>query len=777
MLAGKRPELRRVRSGLVSKSVAGIFCKAESNATDRSKPKRRLPVLAIFLTLITIFDFSVSAQENSPTSFDNFAKSAAAAREAGDSEEAIRDYRSAVAIRADWQEGWWYLGILQYNANHFSDAIPALKKVVELNPNLSPAWSLLGLCEFETREYENSLEHLQKGQDLGSDTDPEITRVSKYHLGLLLVRNGKFDRAVTVFSAAFGDQPPAQVKTAMGLALLRVPLLPEEVDPTKDALVTAAGETAALMLQGDSAKTMDSFGGLLKEYPNIPYLHHAFAVFLATTGRNEEALLEEQQELRASPKSALPYLEINSLELRQGHLQKALEAAQKAVPLDPNNSATHRALAKTLDALGQKSKAAAEYRALDSLPPEKPVREARLLEMYGSQANVSQALSTQTSSVTPDFSDISQEAAASLGIEKSDNAIQIYQRALQLHPEWDEGWWKVGMLSYSAGDYRGAIAALKVCAQRSFGGGTTWAVLGLSEFEIKDYDNALIHLERGHELGMSGSAESVQLATYRLAILLNQKGQFEKANPLLDLVANSSTLAKESQFALGMNLLRIPLMPEQVETSKRELVLAAGEIAALLQESKYDEALPKFKTLLRNYPAVSFLHYAYGTALADLSQYDEAESQLRQEITISPGTELPYIRLAEIALKTRRPADALPLAQRAVQLKEDSAEAHYLLGRSLLESGQDEKAVHELENAARMSPDSPEVHFNLAKAYARTNLTQKAEDERATFTRLNAEAEQKRSQSGSQSYSGSHENIDISHSGAVVNQPEQGARY
>ncbi len=53
------------------------------------------------------------------------------------------------------------------------------------------------------------------------------------------------------------------------------------------------------------------------------------------------------------------------------------------------------------------------------------------------------------------------------------------------------------------------------------------------------------------------------------------------------------------------------------------------------------------------------------------------------------------------------------------------------------------------------------MHFNLAKAYAKANLPEKAEQERADFARLNALAEQQRSQHVNQSYSGSHEQNDV----------------
>src|SRR5580693_5524760 len=154
-----------------------------------------------------------SAQVIESQNFDNVAKAATAALQAGDTSEAIRDYRRAVEIRGDWEEGWWYLGTLQYDADRFVEAIPPLEKVVELDPANGPAWNFLGLCEFEIRDYEKSLKHLQKGQELvpadDPQNDPEISRVAKYHLALLLNRNGEFEKASAMLASAFGGQPPA----------------------------------------------------------------------------------------------------------------------------------------------------------------------------------------------------------------------------------------------------------------------------------------------------------------------------------------------------------------------------------------------------------------------------------------------------------------------------------------------------------------------------------------------------------------------------------------
>jgi predicted Zn-dependent protease len=145
------------------------------------------------------------------------------------------------------------------------------------------------------------------------------------------------------------------------------------------------------------------------------------------------------------------------------------------------------------------------------------------------------------------------------------------------------------------------------------------------------------------------------------------------------------------------------------------------------------------------------LHYAYATGLASLSQYDEATAQLRDEIRISPRSELPYVLLASIALRKRDAAAALTPATRAVELAPRSAKAHYVLGRAYLETGEVQKAVTELETANRINPASPEVHFSLAKAYAKSKQPGKAANEREEFVRLNALAEKERGAAGNPS--------------------------
>jgi len=671
-------------------------------------------LLQRFAALLTVF-LSTSvfhqayAQDKRPDDFQSLARTAAAARDQNNAVEAIHSYQEALRLQPDWQEGLWNLGVLEYEQDHYAKAIPAFQRLTQLAAQAGPAWNFLGLCEYETKAYDNALQHLSKGKELGGVDDPELLRVVKYHLALLLIRDGNFDDALATLRTLISQGPagvPAQITTALGLATLRVPLLPEQVDASKEALLQEAGNAEAALLQGQTASALTGFEALLHKYPDVPYVHLAYGSALFNAVKCEQAAAQ----------------------------------AQKEIELAPRSSTAHDLLAKSLEAAGHREQARNEAALAEKLRSQESAAEERIVERY----------------------------AIRVGAQSAANfASSPGQRGDAL--------WNQAMASYSGHRYAEAMADLKQWVERTPNSGTAWAVMGLSEFELKDYDNALIHLQRGQQVGLSGNFESVQLARYRLAILLLRRSRFENAETLLMSVAGKGPLAEEVRFALGLSLLRMQMLPEEVESAKKPLVAATGEIAELLKDSKYDEAFPKFEVLIKQYPSVPFLHYVYGTALATLSRYDEAEGQFHHETMLSPASALPYLQLASVKLKRHRAGEALPSAQKATQLAPDSAEAHYVLGRTYLELGNDKLAITELEQAAKIEPESPQIHFNLAKAYAKANVASKAEEQREIFTRLNALAEQQRSLQGNQSY-GAHNAADSTFSPADVtkaNKPDQ----
>jgi tetratricopeptide (TPR) repeat protein len=623
--------------------------------------------LSLIFSKADAFAVTPIASPQQPTEdFDSVVHSATAAREAGRPAEAIELYQKAVALRPEWAEGWWYLGTLLYDADRFRQAIPALQKVSEFAPQVPDVFNFLGLCEFETGEYDSALQHLQEGH--AAKGDPQVARVASYHLALLLNRAGQPGQALDTLSHDFlQGTPPDQVVFAFGLALLRVPLLPTEVDPSKEAMIHSVGQLGVLVAQGHADQALDPFAKLVQLNPNTPYLRSAYSVALEAAGHHQEALAQEK--------------------------------------LDPSTTLSSAKNAKN-----------------------------PLISLY----------------------------ANSLGRARFGLTLDSSQRDITPAASGPDSAWREAGELFSQGRYAEAIPPLKSWLATKNQDGTAWAMLGLSEFETKDYDSALLHLQKGAALGFGGSPDAVRRARYTHALLLIRDGQFDRASALLVPEAEGNSLSLQVQFALGLALLHKNILPEQVPASDKKLVASAGEISSLLHQSKYDDAFPKLQKLIKEHASTPMLHYVYGLGLASVSRYDDATAQFNEESRNSPKSEAPYVQRAFVELQTHHTADALTSAQHAVTLAPNSAEAHYVLGRSYLDSGKWPKAAQELEIAALLNPGSPEVHFNLAKAYAKLSRQEDANRERATFAHLNEEIEKQRSHQGSQAYGAAHTASELS---------------
>jgi predicted Zn-dependent protease len=95
---------------------------------------------------------------------------------------------------------------------------------------------------------------------------------------------------------------------------------------------------------------------------------------------------------------------------------------------------------------------------------------------------------------------------------------------------------------------------------------------------------------------------------------------------------------------------------------------------------------------------------------------------------------------------------ALPWAQQAAAAAPNAFPAHKALGQALLETGDVDASIKELQVGLKLAPESPGLHFTLARAYQRAGRLEDATRERDEFTRLDRLARTQRS--GAQSVGG-----------------------
>ena len=266
--------------------------------------------------------------------FEDLAAQAAAARRANHIPQAIEFYRGAVQLQPSWAEGWWFLGTLSYAAYQYADGVAAFNQFVKLDSRRGLAWSLLGLCEFETADYESALDHLQRGLS-SQDLPPEVEAGARFHYGLLLTREGRFDQArreLGQYALGGGNEP--LLIAALGLNALHLPLLPKQVPPQQSELVMQAGAASRSWILGETAQAEAGFRALATAQPTGPGVHFLLGSYLSYS-RPAEAMAELRRELQLNPTNADAAAILALLLVQAGDITAALPYARKAATERP----------------------------------------------------------------------------------------------------------------------------------------------------------------------------------------------------------------------------------------------------------------------------------------------------------------------------------------------------------------------------------------------------------------------------------------------------------
>ena len=607
---------------------------------------------------------------------DSVLQSALEARQQGQLERAVSLFEEAASSAPENPQVRWEFGNTLYQMDRYREAAGQFQSLTAVAPRAGIGFAMLGLCEFEMKSYASAEKHFRDAATLHV-SDPEIERIVEYHVALLQILDERFEAADKLLKERFVSTTgvPPQIRLALGLALLHIPVLPEDLAVAQKEVVASAGNIAVQLAVRQIDEAERGLRALLREHPDTRYLHLALARALAMEGKTTEALAELDREdaMGVSKESQALRVEVPSLASSPAHTMNAQNSGEGS----------------------------AEFKTVS----------ARALQL------------AQQGQFTA--------------------ALEAYKQALALNPEWRDGLMSAAMMAFSTGDTKQASGFLTSLIKLDGSNGTPFALLGLCDFEAGDYDAALKHLRRGQELGLNATPQAIASANYHLGILLNRNQDFEKALPLLSGALSDAALRNDVQFAMGLNLLKLPLLPSQVTDFDRPLVAQAGEAAALCSRSHYHEAFEIFEKLIRENPQRRGIRDAYGWALFSISRFDEAEKQFEAEIALSPEDASPTLGLATVSFKAHHLDVALKAARQTVLLAPRSARAHEILGRTLLELGETATAVSELEKAVGLATDLAQAHFSLARAYSKANRPKDADRERQEFLRV-SENEQTR---------------------------------
>jgi tetratricopeptide (TPR) repeat protein len=168
----------------------------------------------------------------------------------------------------------------------------------------------------------------------------------------LLTRTGRFEDAFRSYAFFTHDEDAnPELFLALGLAGLRIPLLPREVKADQQEMLIETGKASFEFMRKNLEGARLQFQHLFDRLPPVPNAHYLYGYLLYATDP-DQAVIEFKKELEVSPSNAVAEVMLAWIPLLQNDGTTALPHARKAVSDDSALPSAQLVLGRALTETG-----------------------------------------------------------------------------------------------------------------------------------------------------------------------------------------------------------------------------------------------------------------------------------------------------------------------------------------------------------------------------------------------------------------------------------------
>lgn len=334
--------------------------------------------------------------------------------------------------------------------------------------------------------------------------------------------------------------------------------------------------------------------------------------------------------------------------------------------------------------------------------------------------------------------DLQQKRANALALGQQGSLIEAeaaWQDVLRQHPSDSEAYANLGILEARQEHYKDAISLYRKALVINPAMPGLRLDLGLAQFkngELKDSIQTFTLLLRSER---SGSPEALRL-TALIGMARFGLGEYAAAIPDLKKAAASDTTNLGFRMALAQSC----LWAEQYQcvldvyreilnlnAESAEADMLAGEALDAMQN--HSEAIEQFRAAVKAGPTVPYVHFGLGYLLWTQNRFDEAATEFQGELANEPGNAQALAYLADADIRLGKSVEALPMAEKAIQIDPGIERAHIDLGILYADKGQQQEAVKEFRTAIKLAPSDQDPHWRLARLYQSMGRKEEAKAE------------------------------------------------
>ena len=447
-------------------------------------------------------------------------------------------------------------------------------------------------------------------------------------------------------------------------------------------------------------------------------LIHILARLERARGHVAEADELVERATREKPDDPAVFLFLADYRASNGDLAAALEAAEKAVALDPTNSDAQLRKAEILIELGY--------------------RKSRDGGIEEGQAIVSEVLAREPSNAAALFVD------AKVKVTRGEvaDATTSLRAALDARPDWADARYLLGATLYDQKQYTEARAELARALDLQPGLADANMVLARVHDRLGEHEYAVevgrrylqqrpddfaLHLLVAQNLV---SLQKLDEALAELSGIPEEKRtpEIEYALGRIYLGKGQGDRAREHLLAANQELpSQADVLENLLDLDRRERIEAAASKDAVriaAAQASFDASISRIKSAVEARPNDPRLIQLAGVAAVSENRLEDAEVAFRKAVELDPKDRGAVERLARFYAATNRTDQTVTVYEAAIAVRPDDAQFHHYLGMLYELRGNSEQAIERYESAIRLDPNLAEAKNNLAYILAEkgTNL-------------------------------------------------------
>ncbi len=336
---------------------------------------------------------------------------------------------------------------------------------------------------------------------------------------------------------------------------------------------------------------------------------------------------------------------------------------------------------------------------------------------------------------------IHQKAISCYKEKRFDDAIALWEKALEVNPQEIEVLYSLGLIYFEIKKYEESIDFLKQLLDLSPGHFKAMLIVGTAYIKLRKFELAEEYIQKSIEINSKH-----KLSILNLGAIYSVQKKFDEAIEMFQKVVDLFPTEVRAYLGLG----KIFAIQGQIEEANRNFkkvieLDANGPMGSYAKkaiildvgEQKSDKDLEQlyaegYKYYLGKYYIAAieqFQNYLQFRKKDDLVYFMLAESQLRcgmlnesflsfkKAIVNKPKNALYYKELAILLDKLGNPSDVLAILNKAIELGKDDTVVYYLQGKNYNRQERYNDAIESLKKAIIKDRNNVAARYELVIAY------------------------------------------------------------